>query len=166
MRQLELTQGQFALVDDGDFEDLSKRNWYAILIKRTGNYYAASMSRDENGKRMTLRMHCVILGVKGVDHKDGNGLNNQRYNLRPANTRQNNYNAGKTKKDSSSKYKGVYVRKEYKGIAYRAQIMHNYTKIMLGTFSSEVEAALAYDVKSKELFGEFARLNFPEEING
>ncbi len=161
VKLIPLTQGQHALVDDSDYDALIAHNWYAVKVKKTGNYYAARMSTDSNGKRIVIRMHFAIMGQKGIDHRDSNGLNNQRYNLRPASQESNNRNAAKSKRNLTSKYKGVSVRKEYKTIAYRAQITVNYQKIPIGTFAVEVDAAKAYDSEAIKHFGEYAKLNFP-----
>jgi hypothetical protein len=159
MKLIPLTQGQFAMVDDCDYESLSKYNWQANKVKSTGNFYA-TRSKRFSGKRVSLRMHCEIMGEKGIDHKDGNGLNNQRHNLRKCSQLENVRNARKSKRGITSIYKGVCRRFECKGIKYRAQITVNREKIMLGTFDTEYEAALVYDAAAKKHHGSFARLNF------
>lgn len=162
MKEIELTQGFVALVDDKDYPILSVHKWQALLIKKTGMVYAGRSDRDASGKRVTVRMHCFIKGKKGIDHKDGNGLNNQRYNLRECTQLGNTRNAGKSSRLLTSQYKGVCKRTEYvHSIKWRAQITVNYKKIVIGTFDEEVYAAQAYDAAAKFHFGEFARLNFP-----
>ena len=161
MKEIPLTQNQVALVDDEDYNELVKYKWQARLVKKTGNYYACRSGKKVDGKRPQIRMHCAILGIIGVDHRDSNGLNNQRYNLRPASQLGNARNASKSKAKLTSKYKGVCIRNETKTLAYRAQITVNYKKIMLGTFHNEIEAAKVYDAAALKYFGEFAKLNFP-----
>ena len=92
-----------------------------------------------------------------VDHINHDGLNNTRKNLRLATHAQNKRNQ-RSFKPASSKYKGVYYAKQEK--AYRADIQYNGKKIFLGRFKKETDAAKAYDKKAKELFAEFACLNF------
>ena len=90
-----------------------------------------------------------------TDHKDGNGLNNQRINLRMCSKSQNGINV--KKRGGTSKYKGV----QYKCSKWHSAITKDRTCIPIGKFINEIDAALAYDKKAKELFGEFAYLNFP-----
>jgi hypothetical protein len=93
-----------------------------------------------------------------VDHKYGDGLDNRKINLRIATEAQNRYNRRKTSKRTSSKYKGVYYKKQCS--KYCAVIGCNGKKTFLGHFDNEIDAAKAYDEAAKKLFGEFARLNF------
>lgn len=105
-------------------------------------------------------MHRLILnapkGIK-VDHQDGDGLNNQRRNIRLATNAQNSMNQ-KPRVKTSSKYKGVSLDKRHG--TWKSQIGKNGAIIWLGQFRSEVEAAKAYDRAAREMFGEFACLNF------
>ena len=106
-------------------------------------------------------MQRQILGLKendGIhtDHKNGNGLDNQKHNLRTCSQAQNNRNA-KKRENCSSKYKGVYWDKKNK--KWRARIYLNKKEICLGRYKNEIDAAKAYDEKAKELFGEFAQPN-------
>lgn len=133
-----------ALVDDEDFERVSKYNWWI-----TCNYRYAK--RNENGKSILL--HTFITGFKITDHKDGNGLNCQRSNMRDVTRKQNNRNKSKQKGICSSIYKGVYKCQPDK--KWRATICGVY----LGLFLSEVNAAQAYNFGAEKLFGEFANLN-------
>jgi hypothetical protein len=110
-------------------------------------------------------MHRVIMNAPAdrfVDHKHGEGLDNRKENLRIVTCAQNQYNRRKmTTRQTSSKYKGVYFRKNYK--KYCAQIRYKGKRMHLGYFDNETDAAKAYDEAAKKLFGEFARLNFPNE---
>lgn len=156
MKEIELTQGKVTLVDDEDFEYLNQFNWYAAKFKNT--FYAQRGICV--GKRINIiKMHRVIMSTPiglDVDHIDGLGLNNQRINLRNCTRSQNSMNQ-KPRLNCSSKYKGVTWNKRDK--VYNARIIINYKKIDLGYFTNEAEAALAYNFKAKELFGEFACLN-------
>jgi hypothetical protein len=153
MKLIPLTQGYFAKVDNSDFIWLSKYEW-CLCKGRWTNY--AKRGEMIDGKEVTIRMHRQILntpkGVK-VDHKDHDGLNCQRFNIRNCTTRQNNMNKTTWGK---SKYIGVSIRK--KDIV--AQIQIDGKKKHLGCFRTELAAAIAYDAKAIELFGEFANLNF------
>lgn len=163
MKQIKLTQNQYALVDDEDFEELNKYKWQADKTKR-GTYYATRRPYI-NKKYVTTRMHNQIMNAKEIDHRDGDGLNNQKYNLRKCTRLQNTWNA-KPRKNSSSQYKGVskviskYKNKQY--IYWEASIKYKDQR-WRKNFKNEIEAAEAYDTKAKEFFGEFARLNFPED---
>lgn len=157
MKEIPLTKGFVAKVDDGDYESLSEHKWHVKQYK-TGNVYAARMDRDANGKRLTVLMHIEITGQKGMDHADGDGLNNQRLNLRPASRSQNGMNKRKVKL-TSSKYKGVMWYPRY-GVYY-AYIKDDGKRIHIGQFGQdEVAAAKAYDKEALTRFGQFARLNF------
>ena len=106
-------------------------------------------------------MHRQILGLKRgdiCDHKDGDGLNNTRKNLRKATHSQNG--ANRLRISGTSKYRGVHKETGRKN--WRAALTHDGKTIRIGTFDSEIDAAHAYDRKAIELHKEFARLNFPE----
>lgn len=152
-RHIALTQGYLALVDADDFEWLNQYKWTALVTG--GNVYAI---RNEKGK--VILMHREIMQPpKGmvVDHIDGHGWNNLRLNLRTCTRRQNLCNT--RPRGGRSQYKGVrYEKRREKWIA---EITHKGKKHYLGAFDDEIEAAKAYDRKAVELFGEFARLNFP-----
>jgi hypothetical protein len=153
MKQIPLTQGKFALVDDADFDWLNQWKWffnqgYAFRTDRTGI------------KQRSIRMHAFITNTPvglDTDHIDGNGLNNQRDNLRICEHIENCRNV-KKHKDGSAKYKGITKRRNY----WRALINVNSKFINLGNFNNEEEAARAYDEAAKKYFGSFSKLNFPE----
>jgi len=160
MKQIPLTQGLFALVDDEDFEYLNQFKWHAHKANRTFYALRNSLYKD-NKKRHTIQMHRVILGLNNLeikcDHIDGNGLNNQRYNLRPSTNAENCKNQ-KPKKGFSSKYKGVcWCNIKNK---WRANIRINNKQKHIGYFDHEIEAAKAYDEMAKTHYKEFAYLNF------
>lgn len=159
MKQIKLANNKgFAFVDDKDFDELSKYKW--SLEKRRRTSYAKTNIKI-NGKWKVFRMHNLIVGAKKgqeIDHRDGNGLNNQRQNLRCCTRSQNCRNMRKTR--GTSRYKGVCWDKNNK--KWMAAIELNYEKIYIGRFDSEVRAAAAYDCRAIELFGEYAKLNFKE----
>lgn len=155
----------FALVDDKDYEELNKHKWCPREDKRKDedkhNFYAIRALYPTKTKRVELRMHRVILNApKGtqVDHIDGNGLNNQRHNMRLCTNQQNNYN--RLCGGGTSKFKGVsWQASSCKWLAF---IKHNQKSCYLGGFLTEKGAAKVYDQKAREIFGEFACVNFPK----
>lgn len=169
MRRIPLTQNKFALVDDENYEWLNQWKWCTLKIKtKIGNLFYATRAITQKsgkpGKRKMVSMHRQILGLKQgdgkqTDHQNHNGLDNREYNLRVCTQFQNNCNRLPT--GGISKYKGV-TRQRYKHYKskWKASIKYNRKIIYLGYFENEIEAAKAYDKKAKELFGEFAYLNF------
>jgi hypothetical protein len=153
---INLSQGQVAIVDSEDYERLSAFKWYAQ--RSTNTFYAKRNILLPDGRRTTGFMHIEIMGALGVDHIDGDGLNNRKENLRPCSHADNCKNT-RSRKGSSSQYKGV---KRYRGVKWAAQIQTNGKQNFIGYFDDEVEAALAYDRIATQLHGEFARLNFPK----
>lgn len=164
MREIHLTQGKVAMVDDDDYEELAKFKWCAQEIAR--KWYAVR-ARPYNGKRQHVLMHREILdGEEGmeIDHKDGDGLNNVRSNLRSATHQQNQRNRPKNRNNTSG-YKGVTWDKR-KG-KWMAKIYCDGKHIFLGYYKNAEEAGQAYDDAAKELHGDFARPNNPtrEEVS-
>ncbi len=159
MKNIQITQGKFALVDDEDFAFLSQWKWQAITDPKTGTVYAGRSSRNNEGEqRHTIRMHRVIMSAEYgvlIDHRDGNGLNNCKANLRIATRRQN----GANRRTFRKQFKGI----EQKGNRFGAHIRTNGRLVHLGYFTTELDAAKAYDAAATRHFGEFARLNFPVE---
>lgn len=160
MKEIQLSQDKVALVDDEDYDWLNQWKWYICTQKKTS--YVLRIK-----ERKTILMHRQIMNAqKGelIDHKDGNGLNNQKSNLRKCTRSQNNANRHSF---GSSKYLGVCKATHTDNgkiyIYWHANIKKNQEPICLGIFKSEIDAAKAYDKKAKELHGEFARLNFPDE---
>jgi len=162
MRKIMLTLDKVALVDDADYAMVSQFKW-STLKTRGGRWYAVRCLWLENKQRY-IYMHRFILGTPpgmDTDHEDGNGLNNQRYNLRAATKSQNHANAKIGSFDGkSSRYKGVSWHK--RAHRWRAQVYCKYSTIYLGLFDSEESAALAYNKRAMQVFGDFARLNVIE----
>jgi len=159
MKDIKLSQGYVTQVDDENYEYLSQWEW--IVNIRPHTCYAVRMDWNPITKKNTqVRMHRVILGVTNsktlVDHRDRNGLNNQRNNLRLCDYSQNNMNK-KRKRSGSSKYKGVKWRENRN--RWVSEIMVNKKRIGLGMFISEEDAGEAYNIAALKYFGEFAALN-------
>lgn len=153
MKKIPLTRGQFALVDDADFDGLSKHKWYALIAKK-GNFIA---TRWINGKNQS--MHRIIMDApKGmcVDHKNHSTLDNRRSNLRICTHSQNSANRLIDSRNNSG-YKGVYWCKEKK--KWQSKIVFKRNRVYLGSFKNKKVAARAYNAAALRLFGEFALLN-------
>lgn len=158
MREIKLTQGKVALVDDSDFDFLNQYKWYAR--KDGKNFYANRHKRIE-GKLTTITMHGALVEYQPgteIDHKDGNGLNNQRSNLRLCTRIENQRNSRPMCNKTHSRFKGVSWNRRHN--RWRARVTSDNITISLGCFETEIEAAIAYDQAAKKLHGEFARTNF------
>ena len=159
MKEIQLTQGKVALVDDEDFECLSRFKWHAHKDHRI--FYAVRDIKLLSKKWTAITMHRQILNLKygdkeQADHINHDGLDNRKCNLRIVTNWQNQMNKC-SYRNSSSKYKGVCWHKSHK--KWMAQIRLNNKLIYLGYFNDEKEAARAYNIKAQELFGEYAYLN-------
>ena len=158
--------GRVAFVDDGDWDMLMQYRWHIKEDfgpdgRRVSGPYALTSIYLGNRRSVPLSMHQFLTGFAQTDHWDGNGLNNQRSNLRPATSGQNSANRRKRQRGCSSRFKGVsWYKRTGRWQAY-AQI--NGRIKCLGYFDSEEEAARAYDAAVLEAWGEFARPNFPRE---
>lgn len=161
MRLIPLTKDKFAMVDDEDYEKVSQHKWHVFMRKDKKSLYATYTLHDlKNHKDTTIRMHRFIMDASKntqVDHIDGNGLNNQKNNLRFSTNQLNQANKGKNKNNKSG-FKGVSFNNQHK--RYISQVMFDGKVIYLGLYVDPIEAAKAHDKKAKELFGEFARTNF------
>jgi HNH endonuclease len=160
-----LTQGYEAQIDLGDLPLV--RAWSWSIRKGTNTHYATTNipAPAEMGRRQTsTAMHRMLMGFppkdpRQVDHINGDGLDNRRCNLREATTGQNMANKISAH-GSSSIYKGVYRRKGEN--RWRAEISSAAGRENLGTFDNEEDAGRAYDARAIVVFGEYARLNFPD----
>ncbi len=160
MKQIPLTQGKFALVDDDEFEILNQFKWCAI---KQGKQFYAVRKGCVGGKQKIIRMHREILGLSDpkvfCDHKNNNGLDNQRVNLRSCSNTENIRNTGK-KANNASGFKGVCFREDTS--KFRAQIWVSGKPKHLGYFTCPIEAARAYDTAATMHHGKFANLNFSQ----
>jgi hypothetical protein len=151
--------GRVVEIDDADYELVAPYRWTLLETARphpTGPYARAHQYPD--GERAEILMHTLLTGWPRVDHCDGNGLNNQRQNLRPATASQNGANR-RPVPGHSSQYKGVGWNKRSQ--RWRARIRFQGELRYLGSFADEVVAAKTYDAAARELFGAYARPNFP-----
>jgi len=160
IRTISLTRGQFAIVDDEDFQELNKYKWFAIK-NRNGDFYAVRKKKTEKGQK-TIRMHRIIMNAPKyllVDHRDHNTLDNRKNNLRICTNSENSMNQ-KIRNGCSSKYKGVCWFKPYKN--WMGYITVNGKTIFLGYFEDEDKAARAYNVASRKYHGEHGLQNIIE----
>lgn len=156
--EIPLTRGYVALVDDADAELVLPFKWHAVTASQSV-YACRSVRRTGGGPRQAVQlMHTLITGWAFTDHRDGNGLNNQRANLRQASLAENSRNRQANR--SASPYKGVSINRG-RGLPWKAAIKHQGVSRHLGYFGTDAEAARAYDVAARELFGQFAAVNFP-----
>jgi hypothetical protein len=158
MMLVPLTQGKFAQVDASDWPAVMRFKWHVKRMRR-GLYAARNVHRPGGGQRTRLLHQDILPGVSQVDHRDGNGLNNRRKNLRTATTRQNRQGFQRKKKGTSSHFRGVCWKAQV--AKWRAQIQVDGDVKHLGYFSREVDAAKAYDTAARCYFGNFASPNFP-----
>ena len=154
MKVVTLSKGHYAQVDDADYERVAQHNW---CVQDLGTrIYACRNVRREDGSRTHeyLRRFILATPLEHIDHKDGNGLNCQRHNLRGA-TRSQNYANRKRSRANTSGFKGVVKH----GGVWTAQIGVFGRRVYLGSFATARQAAEAYDLAALILHGEFAQMN-------
>lgn len=158
-KQIPLTQGKFAIVDDEDYEELVQYRWH---YTKAG--YASRYGGGGRKNHISIYMHRQIMNPPPgfeVHHKNSNRLDNRKCNLQIATHKENLSHQIKPKGNFTSRYKGVkWIKTGKRRKRWVATIKVNYKDIHLGYFGSEVDAAKAYDEKARELFGEFAKTNF------
>ena len=158
---IELTQGQFAVVDFDDYTLVSQHSWYFHRKADGSGYARTGIYNPETQRPDQIFLHHFLLGTKPptmLDHKNGNKLDCRRTNLRECNNQQNSCNRRK-REAGSSQYLGVsFVTRRGK---WKAAIKANGRTRFLGEFDVEIDAALAYDAAAVAKSGQFARVNFP-----
>lgn len=157
-KEIPLTQDKVTLVDIENYDYLNQWKWFADKDRKNSIFYA-KRSVLKNGKQTTLKMHREILKPPKdmeIDHKNRDGLDNRKCNLRLCNRSQNQMNK-EIQRNNTSSYKGVSWHE--RGKKWQAYIRKDYKRKHLGLFNIKEEAALAYNEAAIKSFGEFARLN-------
>lgn len=153
MKEIPLTQGKFAIVDDDDFEYLSQWKWH--VCNGPSGTYAMRNSKPIDGNRHHIIMHRIINKTPegyDTDHINGNGLDNRSSNLRTVTRSQNMWNRKKNS-NGTSKYKGVYWHKQHR--KWIANIQVNKKRYFIGLFIEEKDAAMAYATRASKEFKEY-----------
>lgn len=153
IKRIRLKSGKYAFVDEKDYSIVCGFKWRE-LIDVSRRYVITSRNKK------TIYMHRLIMNAKKrqiIDHIDGNQVNNTRSNLRFCNNKQNQMNAKKQNRKTTSRFKGVYYHKGRN--KWLAQIQKNGKWYYCGIYLSEKEAAIAYNKQAIKKFGEFSRLN-------
>lgn len=160
-KEILLNNGWVAKVDDEDYKIISQLKWH--VVKWGKCFYALHTGpRDEYGKQHPISMHRMIMEAKigeQIDHKNRDGLDNRKCNLRKCSTKENIRNCGLSSRNKTG-YKGVRYSKERDYYTCRLDAKEH--KIYLGIFENKEEAALVHDEAAEIYYGEFAYLNFPE----
>ena len=154
MKEIPLTQNRTALVDEGDFESLSKYTW-----RFSAGYAVRSVKIPKTHKNRTIYMHRQVLKVVNgeiCDHKNGNGLDNRKENLRRCTVAENCRNRNISTRNKSG-HKGVSWQKRER--RWYAQICVNGRTKTLGYFKDKSLAAQSYNEAAVKYFGEFACVN-------
>jgi len=156
--RISLNLGKYATINKVDYYIVCPFKWFAKRSKN-GTWYAQANVRFESGARGTIFMHRLIAGSpkgKEVDHRNHDGLDNRRRNLRICTGTQNRRNR---RPSTGKRFKGVYYAADRSG--WRANIKIDGKTRSLGVFDSEVKAARAYDKVAMKVQGGFSCLNFP-----
>lgn len=163
MKKISLTgkygKDKYTIVDNDDYEKLANYKWY---LTPKGYCWRHENKNEYIGRnRKNIIIHRQILKLKKgevADHINRNPLDNRKSNLRKCTTQQNIFNRRKLKckKLNASKYKGVFLRPYSR---WESNLKFNGKSIYLGSFNTEIQAAKAYNLKARELFGSFALLN-------
>lgn len=162
MKEIQITRGAVAIVDDEDFERINSRKW---ALNPEGMGYAVRKGSKRCGEKRTVSMHQEIMYAPSgsiIDHINGNGLDNRKCNLRFANVQKNAFNKRKAKGPYTSKYKGVFRRKNK--TKWTARIKYNDHHIELGDYPDEALAAAVYNFAAAIFFAEFRHENIGDEI--
>lgn len=159
MKEISLTQGYVTLIDADDYERvIAAGPWWPHMSTRARTVYARHLIGRPGGPQTAQGLHTFLTGWPYIDHRNGNGLDNRRNNLRPATVAQNTANK-RIYKNNTSGFKGVSWRPDVR--RWIAYIQADGSRRHLGYHKSVENAARAYDTAAREAFGDYAALNFP-----
>ncbi len=168
--RINLTQGKSVLLDATDWPMAKSYTWYALYDSKSDTFYAVTKLPSVDGIRRVLGLHRLVMGDPPgvrIDHKNRDTLDCRKVNLRIADGGQNRANS-RVNRNNQSGYRGVYARRDIPNyyVVYISTGTGGKTRF-IGAFSDPIKAAYAYDDAAREMYGEFASLNFPnpEEIN-
>lgn len=160
MKTILLTQGQRAIVDDEDFPLLSTQKWFAHKGKQSHLWYARRQT-PRPGQKTILMHRVLLLAKKGevIDHKNGNGLDNRRANLRFCTRSEQSLNCRASSKHG---FRGInFSSKSREGNRWYAHVRVRGKWIALGSYGTAEEAARAFDRLAPKYMGTLYRPNFP-----
>lgn len=161
-REISLRGDKVALVSECDFERVASLRWRAVNTGWNTEKWYATRTQQNGRRRVTVQLHRFILNAQDcvlVDHINGNGLDCRRSNLRFADAAENRWNANI--RFGRSPYRGVTFDQSRTRNPWVARLAHRGNRFLIGRFQTEQEAAIAWDAKAREMYGAFARLNFP-----
>lgn len=158
-RWVALTQDKFALVDAEDFERVAFFSWCYRMLRGCEHANRTARKNDWRSAKQSIFLHQEVLRTtEPIDHRNGNGLDNRKQNLRLAAQQQNLWNR-RVRNDSSTGVKGI-TRVNSR---WRARIKVNERAVHLGYFDTQEDAGRAYDAAARKFYGEFACTNYEEK---
>lgn len=159
-RRIPLTQGQYAIVDECDYDSLIGTRWYAQWAPNTNSFYAKAIGIRRGSGYLRVAMHRIVADIQSDrlgDHVNGNTLDNRKRNIRPSNNSENTSNSKLSTKNTSG-FRGVSWNRWRRG--WHSYIRIDKKLIHLGFYATAEEAAQVRDTAAIRYHGQFATLNF------